>query len=389
MRERGSCCARRGSLKNWEDWMTTERKGRSARRAVSPLERWLPALVLVTACSVYDASVLKDAVGGHGGKGGATRGGASSGGDATEGGSDAGRGGSSMGGESDASGGTSTTGGSTNGAGGSITGGIGATGGTPSSGGTDTGGNPTGGGAGMTSRGGATSGGGTTATGGATATGGSPATGGAPATGGTLGTGGQPEGGAAGSGGGPGDGSTLFEDDFESGKATRWTPNVAADFSVVTDGTFVYREGTVVNALRVASAGDAAWTDQAVQARVKILAFSATTSASFFSAVFARYVDEDNHYYVALRSDGKLAIRRKLAGSNSSITSAITPATALVVDRWYTIKLEIVGTTLKGYFDGALFATVTDASIAAGKVAVGTVNASSVFDDVVVTDPNP
>jgi pectate lyase len=180
----------------------------------------------------------------------------------------------------------------------------------------------------------------------------------------------------------------LFSDNFEAGTANAWTPNTSGDWSVVSDGSFAYRQGTVVNALRVASAGSAAWQNQSVEARMKVLAFGGTTaSSSYFAALFARYTDEDNHYNLALRSDGKMSIRRKIAGANASIGSAITPGQLITAGSWYTVKLEVIGTTLNAYVDGLLFDSVTDSSFASGKAGLGSTNASVVFDDVVVSRP--
>jgi pectate lyase len=180
----------------------------------------------------------------------------------------------------------------------------------------------------------------------------------------------------------------LFSDNFEAGAASAWTASTSGDWSVVTDGSRVYRQATVVNSLRVASAGSASWQDQSVQARVKVLAFGGTSaSSSYLAALCARYTDENNHYYLALRSDGKISIRRKIEGSNASIGSAITPGQLITTGTWYTVRLEVTGTTLKAYVDGVLYDTVTDTSFSAGKIAVGSSNASVVFDDVVVSAP--
>jgi pectate lyase len=180
----------------------------------------------------------------------------------------------------------------------------------------------------------------------------------------------------------------LLSDNFEDGTASAWTPNTIGDWSVVSDGSFVYRLGTLVSALRVASAGSSAWQNQSVQARMKVLAFGGTPgSSSYFAALFVRYTDENNHYYLALRSDGKLNIRRKLAGSNSSIGATFTPGQPITTGTWYTVKVEVIGTTLNAYVDGLLFDTVTDSSFASGKAGLGSTNASVAFDDVVVIQP--
>lgn len=375
--------------------------------------------VVLASCSVYEPSLLSDprrprtgGTGGTGGTGsgiggdpaggdgsgeageGVSRGGASSGGGVATGGTIGGGGdaGDDSGGGSVDTGGAGPTSGGVSNAG-AANGGL-STGGAPS-GGAFTGGASSGGVSnGGVSNGGTTTGGaskGGNAGGGAAGSGGSAgaAKGGAGGIGGAGGgapsTGGKSTGGSGGAAGSPG---ILFSDNFETGNASAWSTSTPSDWSVVTDGSLVYRQGTVVNALRVASAGSASWQNVSIQARVKVLAFGGTAaSSSYFAALYARYTDESNHYYVALRSDGKMSIRRKIAGSNASIGSAITPGALITAGTWYTVKLEIVGTTLSASVDGVLYDSVTDTSFASGKIGVGSTNGSAVFDDVVVRLP--
>lgn len=367
--------------------------------------------VVLAACSVYEPSLLSggskartggmnsgdggDPAGGDGEAGeGTSPGGVSSGGGIATGGTLGGDAGSESGGRpvdtggaGPARGGVSNAGATSGGvsnagaaSGGVLTGGgpnAGASSGGAANGGAANGGASKGGSAGVGAAGsGGTAGG---------AKGGAGGVGGVGGAGGTTpSTGGQSTGGAA-TGGSTG---ILFSDDFETSNASAWAPSTTGDWSVASDGSFVYRQGTVVNTLRVASAGSAAWQNQSVQARVKVLAFGGTTvSSSYFAAIYARYTDGDNHYYLALRSDGKISIRRKIAGSNASIGSAITPGALIATGTWYTVKLEIVGTTLSSSVDGVLYESVTDTSFASGKAGVGSTNASVVFDDVVVRLP--
>ena len=186
------------------------------------------------------------------------------------------------------------------------------------------------------------------------------------------------QGGAAGA---PG---VLLFDDFEDGDSVGWTESTTGDWSIVTDGSLVYRQGTTSNTFRVAYAGDATWTDQVVEAKVKVLGF-VEGSTSNLVGVYARFKDINNHYSVALRYDGKIAIRRRLNGSNNSITGGATAG--IVTDRWISVKFEAIGSTLNAYIDGALRASVVDCSIPAGGVAVGTTNSTAEFDDIRVTLP--
>ncbi|MFZ5896681.1 MAG: hypothetical protein ACOY0T_36835 [Myxococcota bacterium] len=345
MRARARPTAADLATQNAALWQRRRRVSGAVRAAI------LAACSLV-ACAVYDPSVLPNV--------------------SAQGGNDSnGNGGSNLGGAL-VQGGVSTAGAASGGAA-SLSGGV------PNAGFTSLGGNS---GAGA-SAGTSTSAG----TGGAPqATGGNTAPGGASGGQALGGTSGQAAGGSgqAGAGGSAGSKPVLFSDDFESG-VTRWTTNTTGDWKVVTDGSQVFEESTLSATLRTATAGDNAWTDQSVEVRFKILAFGGT-STSYFAGVYARYVDDLNHYCLAVRGDGKYAIRRRVAGSNTTIGSAFS-AVPVTVDTWHTLKLEIVGTTLNAYVDGILFHSEVDTSLTQGRAGIGTTNTSARFDDVVVTRP--
>jgi hypothetical protein len=256
------------------------------------------------------------------------------------------------------------------GAGGGAGGMVSASGGSPGGGGAGAGGSGVGGsvGAGGSAAGGGSGGTGSGGAGGSTATGG--------AGGGTGGRIGGTGGSVAG---------TLFFDDFETPHPMVWAANTTGDWSVVMDGaTKVYKQNTLTNNFRVAANGNVAWTDMTIEAKVKVLAFGGQ-GTSYFAAVYARFRDVDNHYYLALRTDGRLAIRAKVGGSNSTLGSAFDGPVA--PNTWYTVKLEVVGSTLRAYLDGALKGMVTDTSVTSGGIAVGATNATAEFDDVRVTGP--
>jgi pectate lyase len=178
-------------------------------------------------------------------------------------------------------------------------------------------------------------------------------------------------------------GTVLLAEDFE-GDVSRWAANPAGDWSIVTDGSKVYKQGNAAPAFRVAVAGNAAWTNVAIEARVKILAFAGQANPEVV-ALYARFKDANNHYYAALRSDGKLGIRTKINGSNN--TPGNNADVGLVVDTWYTVKFVAVGSTLTAYVDGVMKNTITDATITSGAIAIGGINSTAEFDDVKVTAP--
>jgi hypothetical protein len=285
-----------------------------------------------------------------------------------------GKGGTSGTAGSNATGGTGGTSGSTG------TGGSSATGGTTSSGGK-----------GGTSTGGTAGKGGTTSTGGTSAKGG---TGGSvPTTYGCLdgegGEGGQ-SGGAPGEGGAGGAGpTTLFIDDFEDGDADGWSPT-AGSWSIASDGTDVYQQSDAGSTSQYLSAfAGTCWDDQVVEARVKIVSFGGN-STSNAAGVYARYVSAQTHYLIGMDSgnNGELFIGRRIQ-STSSAPERVATKTNMhwVAGTWYTLRLEVIGSSLKAYLDDALQLETTDTQITSGGVALGARHVNVRFDDVRVTRP--
>jgi hypothetical protein len=191
-------------------------------------------------------------------------------------------------------------------------------------------------------------------------------------------------GGDTASGGADGNSSAFF-DDFESGTASKWTTTLGT-WAVVDDGSKAYDQSIQENKLQIAIANGTCFVDQIIDARVKVVGFKGQSN-SYVAALFGRVSSPTTHYLLALGSDGKLALRKRV-NSTSTGATAIGTAAALTIaeDTWYDVHFEIIGTTLKGCV-GAVCVTGTDSSIAAGGVAVGTVNTSARFDDVVVTTP--
>jgi hypothetical protein len=174
-------------------------------------------------------------------------------------------------------------------------------------------------------------------------------------------------------------------DNFEDGNADGWTvrQGAAQDFDVVVDDTHVYRQINFGLSWWHISQAGSTWTDQTVEARIKPLEFLYDTS---FVALFGRYdatPGVDCGYYVALRGDCEVALRKHQNGVEATLGHAacvgITPGT------WYDVKLEIVGTSLHAYINGTLVLTETDSSCTAGSIAVGSLGAAFSVDDVVVS----
>jgi pectate lyase len=170
--------------------------------------------------------------------------------------------------------------------------------------------------------------------------------------------------------------ATLFADDFNDGNATGWSTN-GGSWSVATDGSGVYRQGGTGADAR-ALTGTAGWTDYSVQARVKPTAFSGSNR---FAAVLARVQSSTSYYYLALRSNNTVELKRLESGSSTTLDSASLTVTA---GTFYTVRLDVVGSTLRGYVNGALVTEASDSRWATGRVGVATFYTAANFDDVQV-----
>ena len=173
--------------------------------------------------------------------------------------------------------------------------------------------------------------------------------------------------------------TVLFTDDFESGM-DKWTPQNDTNVSIVTDGgTQVYSvtngPASVARSLVTGTAEALTWADYAVQARVQVV------TGTNFAMLMARVQDKGNYYFMTVRMNGRVELRRYRGGATTlkTVNDVVSPTT------WYTVTLEVDGNNLRGYINGALVATAVDTSTQAlytGTIGVGTDRATGWFDDV-------
>jgi pectate lyase len=169
---------------------------------------------------------------------------------------------------------------------------------------------------------------------------------------------------------------TLFSDDFEDGNSTGWSGS-GGSWSVATDGSGVLRQSGTSSDAR-STAGTQSWTDYSVQARVKPTAFNGSNR---FVAVLARVQSNTSYYYVALRGNNTVELKKLVNGSSTTLdTASLTVST----NTWYTVRLDVAGTSLRGYVNGNLLTEATDSQYSSGRIGVATFYGSANFDDVVV-----
>lgn len=119
--------------------------------------------------------------------------------------------------------------------------------------------------------------------------------------------------------------------------------------------------------------------NQSVQTRVVPTAMAGTG----WFGVMARYLDDGNYYYLKV-GNGEASIRKLVDGAIFELARApFTPG----IGNWYTLRLEVVGTSLRAYIDNRFLLKATDSSHSAGKYGVVTYRASATFDNFAVTQP--
>ncbi|MEV4412536.1 family 16 glycoside hydrolase [Catellatospora sp. NPDC049609] len=178
--------------------------------------------------------------------------------------------------------------------------------------------------------------------------------------------------------------ATMFSDDFNDGDATGWTTS-GGTWAVAADGSPVLRQSGTSSDAR-ARAGSTAWTDYTVTARVKLTAVNGTNR---FAAALARAQSNTSYYYLALRTNHTVELKKLVGGSSTTLASA---AVTVTTGAWYTLSLKVSGSSLQGSVNGGATVSATDGQFVTGQVGVATYNAAANFDDVLVVDaagPSP
>lgn len=171
-------------------------------------------------------------------------------------------------------------------------------------------------------------------------------------------------------------GGSLFSDNFEDGNAAGWT-NVNGTWSVVTDGTYVYKNTNTVGE-SLTYAGQSTWTNYTVEAKVKLYNSGSTVGAG----VVARYTDSNNYYMFRVHEGSdKAQLYKKIGGSFTLLNEG---AVTINPNTTYTLKLVLNGSSLTGYVDGVQKVSITDSGLTGGRIGARGYDASFGVDEVVV-----
>ncbi|WFE92919.1 LamG-like jellyroll fold domain-containing protein [Micromonospora sp. WMMD987] len=176
----------------------------------------------------------------------------------------------------------------------------------------------------------------------------------------------------------PASAATLFSDDFTDGNTAGWSKS-GGSWGVVTDGSPALRQSNADSDNARLFAGSTGWTDYTVQARVKPLSLGAAGQVG----LLARASGATRYYRLALLSGDRVQLQAVNGGAVTVLASATRTVTT---DTWYTLAVEVAGTTVRGSVDGVLVGQATSPLIRAGRIGVQTATATASFDDVLVRD---
>jgi hypothetical protein len=177
----------------------------------------------------------------------------------------------------------------------------------------------------------------------------------------------------------------LLLDSFElfGGHEPWWFRRAGSWVEVVEDfNTFnrVFMQLNTGTPGRVVTAVDA--DDQVIQARTRPTEFRPGVDSWF--GLVARSQDDQNYYFLTVRSSNRVSLRKLVNGTVVVLDTASFPVS---VGTWYTLRLEAIGSSLRGYVNNQPLVEVIDNDFAEGTWGLATLGTAARFDDVRVTQP--
>ena len=177
---------------------------------------------------------------------------------------------------------------------------------------------------------------------------------------------------------------TAIQHTFAAATPAGWSTSAGSAFSIVRRGVSrVLRQSDTASPATHTAVLDASnWTNQSVQADVRLLTFDGADS---WTGLATRYRDAGNQYQVTVSSTGAVTLRRAVGGE---LTTLATTTFAIAVNRPYRVRLESIGTRHRVYMNGIPVLDADDTALASGRAALLS-NRSSVEFDNVVASPTP
>ena len=171
----------------------------------------------------------------------------------------------------------------------------------------------------------------------------------------------------------------LYADDFTTTnpQTDLWTFTGVGLWNRVDSGSnTVFAQSSVADAARAVIG--VATDDQSIDVRARPTTFAGTGDGDRWFGVMARYVDDANYYYLTLRNSNTASLRKVTDGAVTVLTTYGLP---VAVGTWYRLRIEAVGTQIRGYVNGILVGEATDSTHARGAAGPITNRAAVDFDD--------
>lgn len=166
-----------------------------------------------------------------------------------------------------------------------------------------------------------------------------------------------------------------FETDSVGALPGGWAP-AAGTWAVGQDASRVLQRTDASTTLKgVVAAGSASWTDYTVRVEAR----PGANNPGGMIQIMARYADANNHYGVLLQQGSQWYLGKKVAGVWVDLASGTRSYNA----GWHTLTLSVQGSAISATVDGVTLATVTDATFAAGEIALAA-KSTAAFDNVSV-----
>jgi hypothetical protein len=194
------------------------------------------------------------------------------------------------------------------------------------------------------------------------------------------------------------DPALIYCDDFEDGNDNGWTEQTNSNFLVVANAGYPSGGDTYKGGLGAyyATAGSTSWTDQTVEAKVKVIAFGGADN-TYKAGVVGRFSSGSAYYQLVLNRDGNLEILRAgsaLTGTSGTCGALTSGLGANPINTWATLKMKISGTStvrIQTWYNGTAKhdCNTTGSPVGSGSAGVVTVgaNTDSYFDDFAVSTP--
>jgi hypothetical protein len=179
--------------------------------------------------------------------------------------------------------------------------------------------------------------------------------------------------------------ATLHADSFsgtpDEMATPPWTLSPANAWTQTTSsGATIMRQSTTSGDARAVNGAHTE--DQIITADIRPRSFH--PDGGGFAGLMARYISEDDYYYVLLTKSGKASLRRWWNRQITVLDEATLPVT---LGTSYKVRFEVIGNQLRFYVNGRLMAEAQDDVRTSGRYGLVTYRTAADFDNFKVTRP--